>query len=359
MPKRPIVLVLSALLLALPVSAQIPRPTPAGDPVDALRPDSAPGSGTPPLVEPSIAAQRERERAALRAQTAARARSYLASAGGAMTGMQSLLAAGTAATQPSIAYLTYSETAETTCAAAPWECARYAWDAVSGVYIDNRGLSSAPFGAAPLGALPSAALPAPGSSSPSAEAYQALTLFAATEQLMIAIEPLYAGSFSADVSRVLGYLPPEVRAYIAALSEGAEAAYWGLWQGGAGGVFFAECSPPATCVIDNAFNIGTADNEAGVYTLFVPEMMPASPEAALALLTRVYPALMGMGFTQLSDISAGYAFTSRYVTIVSDGSGGQMAASTVTYLTGVMQIAGRTLTYAIAAGAAFPLQVTG
>jgi hypothetical protein len=358
MPKRALPLLILILLLASAVSAQFPRPTPAGDPVNALRQDGLPGRGDPPVIDPTAAAQRSRDRAALRADLAARARTYQSSASGALTGMQSLLAAGAAATQPSIAYLTYSEEAEAACALAPWECARYAWDAVTGTYIDNRGLSSAPFGTAPLADVPAASLPAVTSGAPSAEAYQAIALFAA-EHLAMRVEPLYAGSFSADVSRVLGYLPLEVRAHLAQVAASGEQVYWGLWQGGAGGVFFADCAPPQTCQVVNAFTPTSADNEAGAYTLFVPDAMPATPEAALTLLTRVYPALMGMGFTQASDISTGYAFTSRYITVLPDGMGGQLTASTRAYLTGVMQISGRTLTYAIAAGAAFPLTVTG
>ncbi|GEM_PF-2428869 len=346
------------------LSAQIPaRPdtTPVGIPAGTLPEqsldglDGSPGRGVArPPVDPTVASQRDRQRAQQRAAVEAAAQGYYTTASRTITSIQSYLAATSAATQPTSGYLAYADQYTADCTIAPWECASYVYEAVTEVYLDNSALSDAPLNentfAAAVGTLQNTVFPALIDPVPSADAYQALVLFA-IEHIGAVIDPLYAGTYTADVARVLTYLPDEVESLIAGVSGSADRVYWGLWQGGSGSVLFADCTDPQACMVggETTFTATSVANEAGAYTLLTSEPAPTDANSALALVTRVYPALGGRGFTQITDISTGYAFSTLAQEALFDGE----AALTVTYsaiTAGTVDLNGRALVYVVVVG---------
>ena len=135
------------------------------------------------------------------------------------------------------------------CAAYPWDCYSYVYDSATDSYTDVSGSSDTPQGEVMV--MPPAAESLPVSApAPSAEAYQVLVAFA-NDQLGLTVTPLYAGAPTVELSAVMGYLPAEMQAYLSAAAGMAESQYWGLWQGGAGGVMVGTCSAEAACAVDS------------------------------------------------------------------------------------------------------------
>jgi hypothetical protein len=325
------------VIMAISVMAQSPTPGGRfGDPAGALRDgagqlDGLPGAGVSNLPIEQAA-------------------NYERQATGMLSAAQSYLAAVTASTQQTATYLSETPAYIAACADAPWSCAAYVYEAVTGTYLDNSAVSLAPLNEATLdrAALDSAQPLTVGDPAPSAAAYQAISLFAHA-RTGATVAPLYAGTLTEDVQRVIGYLPDEITALTAALTGSADAAYWGLWAGGAGAVLFGECSDAAACAVSgaNAFPTSDASNEAGVLTTFSLETMPTEVNGALTVLTQVYPALRGLPFTHLTDISEGFAF--RAIT-GETGYPESPGIMTMGIIGGVVDVQGRTLVYIVLAG---------
>jgi hypothetical protein len=91
--------------------------------------------------------------------------------------------------------------------------------------------------------------PASSTPVPSAEAYQAVTVFA-NDQLGAVVRPLYAGEATSEVQAALETLPDTMEAFLLkALLAGCDD-YWALLNGGFAGVLAGDCpqrskrSPP-------------------------------------------------------------------------------------------------------------------
>jgi hypothetical protein len=338
--------------------AQSPTPTPGtlfGDPAGSIGSgaglDGLTGAGVSNLpIDPTAEGERLARRAALQTRLAGQAADYARQATGMLTSAQSYLAAVSASTQQSATYLSETPAYIAACAEAPWSCPAYVYDAVTATYLDNSALSAAPLNSAMFdrAAISGASLPMAGDPMPSAAAYQAIALFA-VERTGSTIVPLYAGSLTEDVTRVIGYLPDEISGTIALLLDSADAAYWGLWAGGAGAVMFADCTDAAACAVTGgtAFPPTGGENEAGALVTFSLETMPIDAAGALAAITQVYPALRGLAFTAYDDISAGFAFRAITGETGYPESPGVMRMGIIA---GVIDVQGRTVVYVVLAG---------
>lgn len=232
------------------------------------------------------------------------------------------------------------------CAAYPWDCYSYVYDAASDTYTDTSSASADPAGTVTIAppAAESLAISAP---EPSAEAYQALVTFA-NDQLGLTVAPLYAGAATADITAVMGYLPAEIQAYLSAAAGMAESTYWGIWTGGAGAVMVGSCSADAACTVNSdTLSLELTSASAGGYTLLVNTPAPTTPDAALNLLTTVYPKLTGLTFAQVSNIQTGMAFTATAASLGYDpDTGAPLSVAKVIYV-GVVDVNGQSLTYAL------------
>jgi|GEM_PF-1312603 len=228
------------------------------------------------------------------------------------------------------------------CAAYPWDCYSYAYDSVSDSYTDVSAVSDIPQGEV-LVSPPAADSLQVSVPTPSATAYQALVSFA-NDQLGLTVTPLYAGAPTTDFSTVMGYLPAEIQAYVFAVVEMADAGYWGLWHGGAGAVMVGTCS----CTLEtDALPLELTSASAGVYALRVAASTPTTPDAALALLTAVYPKLKGLSFAQVTNVQTGLAFTATAASIGYDPvTHVPQSVAKVVYV-GVVDVDGQALTYAL------------
>lgn len=235
------------------------------------------------------------------------------------------------------------------CAQYPWDCYSYAYDAATGSYSYTGDVSNAPVTTVTIGDVTlNGAYPPAGGPTPSPEAYEALVAFA-NDQLGATVDPLYAGTYTGDMAALLAYLPAEMQAYVQNLLAVAGAAYWGLWQGGGGAVMVGDCSTnPSACAIStDTLSAQLTSASAGVYSLLTREGMPASPDAALQLVTRVYPKLTGLSFAQVTDVESGYAFTATTASLGIDPVTHQPISAAKVIYAGVVNVNGQALVYAL------------
>lgn len=232
------------------------------------------------------------------------------------------------------------------CAAYPWDCYSYAYDAATDTYTDVSTASDLPQGGVMIEppAAESISVSPPTSS---AEAYENLVMFG-NDQLGLNLRPIYAGAPTAELTAVMGYLPAEMQTYLSVASAMSEAQYWGLWQGGAGAVMIGACSAETSCAIDSeTISLALTSASAGGYTLLIDTSMPTSAESALHLLTTVYPKLNGLTFAQVTNVETGLAFTATASSIGYDAeTGNPISVAKVVYV-GAVEINGQTLTYAL------------
>ncbi|MCA9906115.1 MAG: hypothetical protein KC547_19805, partial [Anaerolineae bacterium] len=182
-------------------------------------------------------------------------------------------------------YLAYAAQFADYCAAYPWDCYSYVYDATYNTYVYVGDTSDQPVGTVTVGdVITNVTINAAATPTPSAEAYEALVVFA-NDQLGAVIEPLYAGEATDAVLAILNYLPAEMQAYLTNATSISGAAYWGLLNGGVGGVMVGDCAAnSAACTITtNNLSTQLTSASAGVFGLLTPQTMPATPGNALAL----------------------------------------------------------------------------
>ncbi|MBL8131912.1 MAG: hypothetical protein JNL42_08645 [Anaerolineae bacterium] len=262
---------------------------------------------------------------------------------------QTYLAALAVTTETINSYTAYYDDYLAYCALYPWDCYAYAYDAATGAYYYTGETSSAPTTTITIGDVTvSGSYPAASAPTPSAEAYEALVIFA-NDQLGAVIDPLYAGAYTGEFQQVMAYLPPEMQAYAQNLVAIAGATYWGLWQGGGGAVMVGDCaSNPSACAVSgDTLSMQLSGASAGVYGLLTGEVMPADASAALHLVTRVYPKLTGLSFAQISDIDSGYAFTATTASMGFDPATGQPISAAKVITAGVVSVNGTAFVYAL------------
>jgi hypothetical protein len=176
------------------------------------------------------------------------------------------------------------------------------------VYVGD--VSSTPISTTMLGEVTStAAYPVSSTPAPSAEAYEALVVFA-NDQLGAVVEPLYAGAATDNVQNVMSNLPAEMEAFLLNTMASSMATYWGLLNGGVAAVAVGDCAPEADCWMDgDTLELTLSSSSTGAYGLITTATMPTTADEALALITRVYPKLEGLAFSEITDIETGMAFT--------------------------------------------------
>ena len=246
-------------------------------------------------------------------------------------------------------YIAYADQYAAYCALYPWDCYSYVYDAAESVYVYVGDVTVN--GTTEIGDVStSVSYPVQNAPAPSADAYEALVVFA-TDQLGAVVEPLYAGVATADVQALLLYLPAEIQAYFLNASTISGATYWGLMHGGAAAVSVGDCAAnSANCAVsaDN-LSMQLSSASAGIYGLLTTQTAPAAPTDALSLITTVYPKLNGLSFTQISDVTPGYAFTASTASIGYDPATGQLISVAKVVYAGVVNVDGQAFVYALVA----------
>ncbi len=233
----------------------------------------------------------------------------------------------------------------------PWDCYAYAYDAATGTYTTTQVTNNYYYyyGEDEAGAEPAPAPPSEVSPEqvpePSAEAYEALVIFA-NDQLGLAVNPLYAGELTVDVLTLLSYLPAEVQDVVAAAPDVSAETYWGLLSGGAATVSVGDCSPDAPCTLSGEMEVDLSAASLGVYALHVGETLPADASAALDLVELVYPKLEGIAFAPVEQEGMmGYAFYAVTTGLGLDADGKPLAVTKAIYA-GVVPAGEVTVVYA-------------
>ncbi|MBZ0293001.1 MAG: hypothetical protein K8L99_10605 [Anaerolineae bacterium] len=244
-------------------------------------------------------------------------------------------------------YLDYAQQYAAYCASFPWDCYSYIYDAASDTYTYVGDSSVDASVMVEIGTINAqVGYPVEAAPQPSAEAYEAIVIFA-NDQLGAVIQPLYAGVATGDVETLMSYLPEEIQAYLLNATTISGVAYWGLLNGGVAGVAVGDCTS-ANCTVsgDNlTFQISSAS--AGAYGLFASGAVPADANAALGLVTQVYPKLSGLSFAQVSDVEQGYAFTASAAGLGLDpATNAPLSVAKVVYA-GVVAIDGKPFVYAL------------
>lgn len=258
---------------------------------------------------------------------------------------QALVAAGVALDYYETGAQYYAEY----CLYYPWDCYAYAYDAANAIYTSVEGNSDAPTSTIMMGELDSSAATLSALAAEamlnSPEAFEAIIVFA-HDQLGTTVHPVYAGALTQEIVEYLIYLPTPVAAYASMLVDAT--AYWGLMSNGFGGVIIADCGAEVVCNLDNMPQ-ELSDASAGIYMLDVATPMPASPEAALDLITTVYPALNGLSFAQVIDMQAsGMTFLATAYGVGADNSGQPLSVAKLIYA-GVVSEGGVTTVYVMMA----------
>jgi len=258
-------------------------------------------------------------------------------------------------------YLAYAEQYVNYCAAYPWDCYSYVYDAAYNTYVYVGDISDEPVRTVTVGDVTTnVTINVAATPTPSAEAYEALVVFA-NDQLGAVVEPLYAGEATDAVLATFSYLPAELQAYLSNATSISGAAYWGLLNGGVGGVMVGDCATDsANCVISTD-NLSTqlTSASAGAYGLLTMQAMPATPGDALDLITTVYPKLDGLAFAQVTDVEGGLAFTATAASMGYDAATMQPVSVAKVVYAGVVDVNGQAFVYALVGVGEGYVQVLG
>ncbi|HVO70522.1 MAG TPA: hypothetical protein VMT24_10780 [Aggregatilineaceae bacterium] len=244
-------------------------------------------------------------------------------------------------------YLAYYDQYAAYCYYYPWDCYMYAYDLATGVYYPVGETSSAPVGYVEIGDVSGGDYPPPSSTPvPSAEAYRAVTVFA-NDQLGAVVQPLYAGEATSEVQAALGPLPDMMEALLLKALLVSCNDYWALLNGGFAGVLAGDCSTAQQAVTTEMLNAVLSSSAAGVYAIYADAAVPSDADGALALITKVYPALEGLAFAQITDIQDGSAFTATAAGLGTDPVTGQSLSVAKVIYAGVVEVDGKPLVYAL------------
>ncbi|MBE2270907.1 MAG: hypothetical protein IAE80_21900, partial [Anaerolinea sp.] len=262
--------------------------------------------------------------------------------------LQSYYAAVDYTTQAVDYYIDYYDQYAYYCTLYPWDCYSYAYDAATYTYYYVGDVSDTPAGTTTIGDVTiNVGYPIQPTPIPSAEAYEALVLFA-NDQLGAVVEPLYAGAATDGVQSVLTYLPEEIEALMLNAMSISGAAYWGLLPGGAAAVAVGDCAVNCAITADN-LSIQLSSGSAGAYGMLASAAAPTSPDTALQLITTVYPKLEGLAFAQITDVETGYAFTATTASVGYDAATQQPVSSAKVVYAGVVDVNGVPFVYALVA----------
>ncbi len=245
-------------------------------------------------------------------------------------------------------YLPYAEQFAYYCAYYPWDCTMYAYDLATGAYYYVGDTSDQPVAYVEIGDVTvNTTYPTVEATPvPSAEAYQAVTVFA-NDQLGAVIQPLYAGEATDQVQIAIQALPDEMEAFVLNAIPLGCADYWALLNGGVAGVMVGDCASGARAISSNALNAELSASSLGAYALYASAAVPTDAAGALALITQVYPALKGLAFAQITDLSTGLAFTATAAGLGTDpATGASLSVAKVVYA-GVVDVNGVPLVYAV------------
>ncbi len=246
-------------------------------------------------------------------------------------------------------YDEYAEWYMTYCYYYPWDCYLYAYNTLTGVYESTEAASEQPAGTITMGevedSMATLSTIATETFASSPEAYEAIVIFA-NDQLGTTVEPLYAGAITEELLAYLGYMPDEIAAYAALLTNAQ--AYWGLLNGGVAGVAIGDCTAAAPCTIDNMAQ-ALSDASGGIFALNVAAPMPGDTAGALDLITTVYPALNGLSFAQVMDTEAGMAFLGTAYSVGANDSGQPLTVAKLVYAGVIPSSTGQTTVYALVA----------
>ncbi len=258
--------------------------------------------------------------------------------------LQSYYAAVDTTTQTVDYYLAYYDQYMYYCSLYPWDCYSYAYDAVTYTYYYVGDVSSAPTGTTTVGQVPTNVTIMVEPPTPSAEAYEAIVLFA-NDQLGAVVEPLYAGTVTAEIDQMIQLLPEEMQAFMLNSLEISGTEYWGMLTGGAASVMVGDC---AGCVVTtDTLSMQLSSASMGAYAIRASAAVPTTAEEALRLITTVYPKLTGLSFAQITDVD-GLAFTATTASLGTDVNGQPISAAKVVYA-GVVNVNGAPYVYAMVA----------
>ncbi len=246
-------------------------------------------------------------------------------------------------------YLAYAEQYAAYCVLYPWDCYSYAYDAATNSYYYVGEVSDTPSGTTTIGDVTvNVSVPVNATPAPSAEAYEALVVFA-NDQLGAVIEPLYAGVATDAIGQVIAYLPDEIEAQLLNATTISGATYWGLVTGGAATVIVGDCATNAANCAITADNLSVQLSSAatGMYGLLTSAAIPTTAEAALSLITTVYPKLDGLAFNQITDVEQGLAFMATTASVGYDVDTQQPVSTAKVVYAGVVEINGAPFVYAV------------
>jgi hypothetical protein len=250
-------------------------------------------------------------------------------------------------------YIDYAEAYADYCVIYPWDCYSYAYDEVTADYVYIGDVSSTPVTTITIEEINVNGVYALSTlAQPSAEAYKSLVRFA-NDQMGAVVEPLYAGELTTEVLAQIDPLPDEIVDLLLGVTQASGAAYYGLLEGGVGSVVVGDCANEGICELDDALlDTNLTTDATGLFGFNINAPMPTNTNAALVQLFQVFPKLEGLTFAQITNID-GYHFTA-----VTAGLGINEAGNSVSVpkaiLTGIVNIEGRTVAYAlVAVGDAF------
>lgn len=246
-------------------------------------------------------------------------------------------------------YIAYAEQYAYYCAAYPWDCYSYVYDATYNTYVYVGEVSDEAVSTTTVGEVTTTATyPIQPTPTPSAEAYEALVVFA-NDQLGAVVEPVYAGVATDEVQLMMGYLPAEIQAYLLNTTTMSGTTYWGLLHGGFGAVMVGDCAADsANCAVtaDN-LSVQLSSAAAGAYGILANQTMPTTTTDALALITMVYPKLDGLAFAQITDVEQGLAFMATTASMGYDTATMQPVSAAKVVYAGVVDVNGQAFVYAM------------
>jgi len=263
--------------------------------------------------------------------------------------LQSYYAAVDYTTQAVDYYLAYYDQYVYYCSLYPWDCYSYAYDAAAYTYYYIGDVSSTPSGTTTVGDVTTNITIVAEPPTPSAEAYEAIVLFA-NDQLGAVVEPLYAGTVTAEIDQMITLLPEEMQAYLLNATAISGTEYWGMLNGGAAAVTVGDCATnPAGCAVTaDTLSMQLSSASMGAYAIRASAAVPSTADEALRLITTVYPKLTGLSFAQITDVEEGLAFTATTASLGTDVNGQPISAAKIVYA-GVLDLNGMPYVYAMVA----------
>lgn len=244
-------------------------------------------------------------------------------------------------------YVDYAEQYADYCSTYSWDCYSYAYDESTNTYVYVGDVSINAVASTEAGEVTTTETIVAAEPMPSAEAYEAVVLFA-NDHLAAVVEPLYAGNATTEMSALLNNLPTHVSAHLLNTTTIAGESYWALLSGGSAAVVVGDCTDGECEVNEQNLSLLLSSESSGVYGLLAATSYPASSSDALQLITDVYPKLEGLAFTELTDIE-GHNYTATAASLGYDAALGQSVSVVKVIYAGVVDVNGQPYVYAFVA----------